>query len=55
MLRMLGHDEVRSVIAERGEVEVHCEFCNRRYAFDAIDSEQIFAAAVPAPPGRTRH
>lgn len=55
MLRMLGQDEVRSVIAERGEVEVHCEFCNRRYVFDAVDSEQIFAAAVTAPSGQTRH
>lgn len=48
MLRMLGRDEVRSVIAERGEIEVHCEFCNRRYAFDAVDSEQLFAAPAPA-------
>lgn len=55
MLRMLGRDEVRSVIAERGEVEVHCEFCNRRYAFDAVDSEEIFAAAVASAPGDTRH
>jgi molecular chaperone Hsp33 len=52
---MLGQDEVRSVIAERGEVEVHCEFCNRRYVFDAVDSEQIFAAAVTAPSAPTRH
>lgn len=57
MLRMLGRDEVRGVIAERGEVEVHCEFCNRRYAFDAVDSEQIFAAAASAASagGTTRH
>ncbi len=55
MLRMLGLDEVRSVIAERGEVEVHCEFCNRRYAFDAVDSEEIFAAAIAAPVKKTRH
>lgn len=55
MLRMLGPDEVRSVIAERGEVEVHCEFCNRRYVFDAVDSEQIFAAAVAATSESTRH
>ncbi len=55
MLRMLGLDEVRSVIAERGEVEVHCEFCNRRYAFDAVDSEEIFAAAITAPTKKTRH
>jgi len=55
MLRMLGADEVRGVIAERGEVEVHCEFCNRRYAFDAVDAEEIFAAAVVAPLEKTRH
>lgn len=55
MLRMLGRDEVRSVVAERGEVEVHCEFCNRRYAFDAVDSEEIFAATIAAPAESTRH
>lgn len=55
MLRMLGHDEVRGVIAERGEVEVHCEFCNRRYAFDAVDSEQLFASHSTGAAGRTRH
>jgi molecular chaperone Hsp33 len=55
MLRMLGRDEVRSVVAERGEVEVHCEFCNRRYAFDAVDSEEIFAAAVVGATASTRH
>lgn len=55
MLRMLGRDEVRSVIAERGEVEVRCEFCNRRYAFDAVDSEQIFAATPAAAADSTRH
>lgn len=55
MLRMLGRDEVRSVVAERGEVEVHCEFCNRRYAFDAVDSEEVFAAAVTSAASGTRH
>ncbi len=55
MLRMLGPAEVRSVIAERGEVEVHCEFCNRRYAFDAVDAEEIFASAIAAPADHTRH
>lgn len=55
MLRMLGRDEVRSVIAERGEVEVHCEFCNRRYAFDAVDSEALFAAEIATATARTRH
>ncbi|MFZ5557809.1 MAG: Hsp33 family molecular chaperone HslO [Pseudomonadota bacterium] len=55
MLRMMGPDEVRSIVAERGEVEVHCEFCNRRYAFDAVDAEQLFAAQHVSDAGRTRH
>src|SRR3990172_12130006 len=44
MLRMLGHDEVRSIIAERNTVDVDCEFCGRHYTFDALDAEQVFAA-----------
>lgn len=55
MLRMLGQEEIRSIIAERGHLEVHCEFCNRRYEFDPVDAEQIFAADVPAPGNETRH
>lgn len=55
MLRMLGRDEVASILAERGRVDVDCEFCNRHYAFDAVDAEHIFAAAVVVPPSRTHH
>lgn len=42
LLRALGHEEIRGLLAERGSVEVRCEFCNRAYQFDAIDSEQVF-------------
>jgi molecular chaperone Hsp33 len=55
MLRMLGHDEVRSIIEERGNVEVDCEFCGRHYVFDAVDAEQVFAADVILPAEKTRH
>jgi len=52
MLRLLGHEEVRSILQERGSVEVDCEFCGRHYVFDAVDAEQVFAADVitRAPP-----
>ena len=43
MLKMLGRDEVQSVLAEQGEAEVTCEFCNHRYLFDKVDAEQVFA------------
>ena len=37
MLRSLGVEEVRSVIAEQGACTVTCEFCQKPYKFDAID------------------
>lgn len=47
MLRMLGPDEVKSVLEEQGVVEVSCEFCNHQYRFDRVDAEQVFASEVP--------
>lgn len=44
MLHMLGREEVDGIIAERGHVEIHCEFCNQRYEFDPVDVAQLFAA-----------
>jgi molecular chaperone Hsp33 len=55
MLRMLGYDEVRQVLAEQDRVEVNCEFCNRQYAFDKVDVEQVFAARVVTRAQATRH
>jgi len=55
MLRLLGHDEVKSIIAERNTVEVDCEFCGRHYTFDAVDAEQVFAAGVITRPQPTKH
>jgi molecular chaperone Hsp33 len=48
MLRGLGAHEIRSVLAERGNVEVRCDFCNRAYQFDSVDIEQLFAVGLPA-------
>ena len=55
MLRLLGLDEIHSILAERGKIEVDCEFCNRHYTFDTVDAEQLFAAEVLTQPGSTRH
>jgi molecular chaperone Hsp33 len=46
VLRSLGVQEVRSVIAEQGAVTVTCEFCQKPYKFDAIDVEQLFTDAA---------
>jgi molecular chaperone Hsp33 len=47
VLRSLGVDEVRSVIAEQGACTVTCEFCQKPYKFDAIDVEHLFDEAAP--------
>jgi len=55
VLRMLGHAEVRQVVEDQGRVEVNCEFCNRRYAFDRVDAEQLFASELLTRAESTRH
>jgi molecular chaperone Hsp33 len=42
VLRMLGEDEVNSILAEQGAVETGCEFCGKAYRFDAVDCIQVF-------------
>ncbi len=39
----LGKSELESIIAERGEVCVHCHYCNTDYRFTAEDIEKLFA------------
>ena len=53
ILQALGGAEVHALLAERGDVEVRCEFCNRAWRFDAVDVAALFSpgASQPAPPG----
>jgi molecular chaperone Hsp33 len=46
MLISLGRDEVDSVLAEFGAVEITCEFCNARHMFDPIDIDRLFATGA---------
>ncbi|MDT8386474.1 MAG: Hsp33 family molecular chaperone HslO [Thiogranum sp.] len=55
MLRGLGYDEMRDILAEQGSVSVSCEFCNHHYRYDAVDIERLFAAADQPDVPRTRH
>jgi molecular chaperone Hsp33 len=55
MLQSLGAVEIESVLAERGAVEVQCDFCNRAYVFDAVDVAQLFNAGVAADRGSSVH
>jgi len=51
MLVGLGREEVDSVIAERGDIEVGCDFCGAKYTFDAVDAGELFAPAISHPGG----
>ena len=53
MLHALGEQETRAVLAERGSVEVRCDFCNRAYRFDAVDVAEIFKGTAAG--GRSIH
>jgi molecular chaperone Hsp33 len=55
MLQSLGEAETHSVLLERGEVEVRCDFCNRAYVFDAVDVAQLFNAGVASDSGSSVH
>jgi Disulfide bond chaperones of the HSP33 family len=42
MLRMLGRDEIESLLQERESVSVSCNFCGKPYEFDAVDCAGLF-------------
>ncbi len=50
MIRSLGTEEVESILAERGNVEVGCDFCGQQYHYDAVDAAHIFTSAESQPP-----
>ncbi|NEV62127.1 Hsp33 family molecular chaperone HslO [Thiorhodococcus minor] len=53
-VKMLSEEEVDSILAEQGAIEVTCEFCNREYRFDPVDTRQLFAATTKHEPPQTR-
>jgi len=55
MLRSLGADELRSILAERGNVEVRCDFCNRAYQFDRVDVEHMLSVGSHAERSGATH
>jgi len=55
MLRMLGYDEVTSVLDAEAKVGVNCQFCNHYYEFDSVDVEALFATDMPTEMPDTKH
>jgi molecular chaperone Hsp33 len=55
MLKMLGHEELASILLEQTKVEVNCDFCNKKYTFDAVDVEQLFIPNVVVTENPSKH
>ena len=43
VLKLLGSDEVESILGEQGSVGVDCEFCSKRYEFTPAEARALFA------------
>ena len=55
MLLSLGRKELEQILAERGEVEVTCEFCGKAYRYSPVDMQELFAALEAKAGAATRH
>ncbi|MES2579004.1 MAG: Hsp33 family molecular chaperone HslO [Pseudomonadota bacterium] len=55
MLRMLGEEELNSILAEFGKIEVNCDFCNKHYLFDAVDTAQLLATETSVSISKAKH
>lgn len=47
MLAGLGKSEVSTLLKERRDIEVTCQFCNQLYTFDKNDARQLFEKVTP--------
>lgn len=43
-LLQIGETEANSIVAEQGEIDMHCDYCGSHYRFDAVDVQALFHA-----------
>jgi Disulfide bond chaperones of the HSP33 family len=49
-LKTLPDEEIDSIMAEDGEIDMHCDYCGTHYVFNAMDIAEIRNNASPADP-----
>ncbi|MEW7312649.1 Hsp33 family molecular chaperone HslO [Buttiauxella gaviniae] len=49
-LKTLPDEEVNSIIADEGEIDMNCDYCGNHYVFTAMDIAEIRNNASPADP-----
>ncbi|PKO46221.1 MAG: Hsp33 family molecular chaperone HslO [Betaproteobacteria bacterium HGW-Betaproteobacteria-22] len=55
MLRMLGADELKSILEEQGKIDINCDFCGAHYQFDAVDATQLFTSEITSQLSKEVH
>jgi molecular chaperone Hsp33 len=55
MLRMLGTEEINSILEEQGQIDVNCDFCNTHYQFDKVDAAELMATELSAQSSKQLH
>ena len=57
MIVSLGREEAESILTERADIEVACEFCGVQYRFDPVDAAQLFTTQLllQTPDGSGSH
>jgi len=49
-LKTLPDEEIDSIMAEDGEIDMHCDYCGSHYVFNSMDIAEIRNNASPADP-----
>lgn len=49
-LKTLPDEEIDSILADEGEIDMHCDYCGSHYVFNAMDIAEIRNNASPADP-----
>ncbi len=55
MLKMLGEAEVTSIIEEQNTIDIHCDYCNKQYAFDGVDAMALFTKGSASHTSQSLH
>lgn len=55
LLKILGEKEINEILASEKTIGIDCEFCNKHYEFDRVDTKEIFSAQIQSTHSKTKH
>ena len=54
-LQLIPKEEALEIIAERGQIDMDCQFCKSKYSFDVADIEQLHRDGPAGPASESLH